>query len=292
MPEGKGRLTCIFLVLASATFWELFLWLDSSSVRPTLMPSCCTAVAAGSQHAWEYPGVRLRLSSSPHVECSPIRDQAIRMYVNQELEAIDQLISHAEVLLRPGGRLAILSYHSLEDRLIKRRLFQHPGQPPMAALLARTHSPSSSASMRSRRRRYKFQGGNRDCKKASACKTEVEKAWRWGTDAALPGNLRSGVGAEFPLSSRLGDDSLLPFLGEQIELEEGSRNQHRLWKSVSKVRRATTPRFVMQQKKRETNALSRPLPAGAVTCPWCATGLLLRPGRRPWGYPQASELYR
>ncbi|KEP62688.1 UNVERIFIED_CONTAM: MraW methylase family protein [Hammondia hammondi] len=51
--------------------------------------------------------------------------QALRMYVNQELEALDSLLTHAERLLKPGGRLVILSYHSLEDRLIKQRLKQN-----------------------------------------------------------------------------------------------------------------------------------------------------------------------
>ncbi|ESS31209.1 MraW methylase family protein [Toxoplasma gondii VEG] len=51
--------------------------------------------------------------------------QALRMYVNQELESLDSLLTHAERLLKPGGRLVILSYHSLEDRLIKQRLKQN-----------------------------------------------------------------------------------------------------------------------------------------------------------------------
>ncbi|CBZ54817.1 putative S-adenosyl-methyltransferase mraW [Neospora caninum Liverpool] len=48
--------------------------------------------------------------------------RVFQMYVNQELEVLDLLLTHAERLLKPGGRLVILSYHSLEDRLIKQRL--------------------------------------------------------------------------------------------------------------------------------------------------------------------------
>ena len=46
--------------------------------------------------------------------------QAIRMEVNQELEALRELLLQSVDLLKPGGRLSLISYHSLEDRLVKR----------------------------------------------------------------------------------------------------------------------------------------------------------------------------
>jgi 16S rRNA (cytosine1402-N4)-methyltransferase len=45
--------------------------------------------------------------------------QAIRMEVNQELEALKECLTQCVEVLKPGGRLVIMSYHSLEDRLVK-----------------------------------------------------------------------------------------------------------------------------------------------------------------------------
>lgn len=46
--------------------------------------------------------------------------QAIRIEVNQEIEALKEFLLQTEDLLKPGGRLSLISYHSLEDRLVKR----------------------------------------------------------------------------------------------------------------------------------------------------------------------------
>ncbi len=45
--------------------------------------------------------------------------QALRIYVNKELENLENVLPQCESLLAPGGRVAIISFHSLEDRIVK-----------------------------------------------------------------------------------------------------------------------------------------------------------------------------
>lgn len=45
--------------------------------------------------------------------------QALRIEVNREMEALKEMLASATALLKPGGRLSVITYHSLEDRMIK-----------------------------------------------------------------------------------------------------------------------------------------------------------------------------
>ncbi len=54
--------------------------------------------------------------------------QALRIYVNDELGELRRGLEAAEALLGPGGRLAVVSFHSLEDRIVKQFLRERSGQ--------------------------------------------------------------------------------------------------------------------------------------------------------------------
>ena len=54
--------------------------------------------------------------------------QALRIAVNRELEGLDQFVEDAVDALEPEGRLAVISFHSLEDRIIKRTLLRLSGR--------------------------------------------------------------------------------------------------------------------------------------------------------------------
>jgi 16S rRNA (cytosine1402-N4)-methyltransferase len=72
--------------------------------------------------------------------------QALRLYVNDELGELARGLAAAEILLKPGGRLLAVSFHSLEDRMVKRFLAERAqGAAPRSRHLppaARTRAPS------------------------------------------------------------------------------------------------------------------------------------------------------
>ena len=51
--------------------------------------------------------------------------QAIRIAVNDELGSVDKMVRSAVPCLNPGGRLAVISFHSLEDRIVKNGLAEY-----------------------------------------------------------------------------------------------------------------------------------------------------------------------
>ena len=61
--------------------------------------------------------------------------QALRIYVNDELGAIERTLPQAVKLLKTGGRLAVISFHSLEDRIVKRFMRDESRPPQLPARL-------------------------------------------------------------------------------------------------------------------------------------------------------------
>ena len=68
--------------------------------------------------------------------------QAVRIHINRELEELEDGLAAAERILKPGGRLAVVTFHSLEDRLVKRFLRDRSGQAPSGS----RHQPAVQSS--------------------------------------------------------------------------------------------------------------------------------------------------
>jgi 16S rRNA (cytosine1402-N4)-methyltransferase len=67
--------------------------------------------------------------------------QAIRIHLNQELQELEGGLEAAEQVLKPGGRLAVVTFHSLEDRVVKRFLRARSGAVPAGS----RHAPVAAA---------------------------------------------------------------------------------------------------------------------------------------------------
>lgn len=78
-------------------------------VSPITTTGQLAAIVAAANPAWE-----------PDKDPATRTFQAIRIFINRELEDVEACLPQALAALAPGGRLAVISFHSLEDRIVKR----------------------------------------------------------------------------------------------------------------------------------------------------------------------------
>ncbi|WP_343554889.1 16S rRNA (cytosine(1402)-N(4))-methyltransferase RsmH [Pantoea sp.] len=98
----------------------------------------------------EQPMTRTKELATVIAAAMPVKDkfkhpatrtfQAIRIWINSELEEIETALKGALSVLAPGGRLSIISFHSLEDRLVKRFMRDQSRGPQVPAGIPMTES--------------------------------------------------------------------------------------------------------------------------------------------------------
>ena len=79
--------------------------------------------------------------------------QAIRIFINDELNVLDNMMNLAPLMLSPKGRLVVISFHSLEDRIVKRKFQDWAVNNKEYSIIAKKLKPTQSEIDRNRRSR-------------------------------------------------------------------------------------------------------------------------------------------
>jgi 16S rRNA (cytosine1402-N4)-methyltransferase len=77
--------------------------------------------------------------------------QALRIFVNEELQELAAALVAAETMLRPGGRLVVVAFHSLEDRIVKSFLAERAGRPAPSRHVPAAEAPPAAFRILTRR---------------------------------------------------------------------------------------------------------------------------------------------
>ena len=108
--------------------------------------------------------------------------QALRIFVNAELEELEQGLSAALELLLPGGRLVVISFHSLEDRIVKTFIAARARASSTGARRSPRPSRMPADGARARQARRRRDGANPRARSAV-----MRVAERTGAAATAPG---------------------------------------------------------------------------------------------------------
>ncbi|MGI3428939.1 16S rRNA (cytosine(1402)-N(4))-methyltransferase RsmH [Providencia stuartii] len=139
MDPTKGQSAQQWLMNAQA---DDIAWVLKTFGEERFAKRIAKAIVERNHNPEETPLTRTRELAELIAKVSPIKErhkhpatrsfQAIRIYINSELEEIEQALEGAVSVLAPEGRLSVISFHSLEDRLVKRFIRQNskgPGVP-------------------------------------------------------------------------------------------------------------------------------------------------------------------
>ncbi|WP_443025966.1 MULTISPECIES: 16S rRNA (cytosine(1402)-N(4))-methyltransferase RsmH [unclassified Sphingomonas] len=131
--------------------------------------------------------VRRALGHRPHDKKDPATRtfQAIRVHINRELDELAEGLAAAEQVLAPGGRLAVVTFHSGEDRMVKRFLRERSGSEPAGSrhrpVAAPRHAPTFAAPARAVR------AGDREIERNPRARSATLRAARRTTTTATQG---------------------------------------------------------------------------------------------------------